>query len=401
MMQYVKKCDARSYAGGSLSPGRATYAGQVKGEGPNEERSTGPPGWGLGAGPTTLSRKTTYVTETATKNTYTPWCDGLPELSEDACMNGSGESREEATGRKMEVLNTKTKTRIGFWNVRTMYETGKLAQVTAEMRRYNLHVLGVSESRWTGTGRLKTSTGETVLYSGRDDDLHREGVAVILKKGTEKSLMEWKPINSRLLKVRLRGKHINTTIIQCYAPTNDSDEDIKDEFYDQLQAEIESLPQHELRIIMGNLNAKVGNDNTNYERAMGREGCGSINDNGERLLETCTTYDYVIGGTLFQNQDIHKLTWCSPNERDINQIDHLMINGTWRSLLDVKAMRGSDHHLVMATLRLKLRRSGPRPSGQRRFGVDKLKDNKTRSSFILQVRNRFQTLSNLEQQQEP
>ncbi|RUS86850.1 hypothetical protein EGW08_005387 [Elysia chlorotica] len=55
----------------------------------------------------------------------------------------------------------------------------------------------------------------------------------------------------------------------------------------------------------------------------------------------------------------------------------------------------------MATLRLKLRRSGPRPSGQRRFDVDKLKDNKTRSSFVLQVKNSFLTLSNLEQQQEP
>ena len=49
---------------------------------------------------------------------------------------------------KLEVMSAKTMARIGFWNVRTMYETGKLAQVTAEMRWYNLHVLVVSESRW-------------------------------------------------------------------------------------------------------------------------------------------------------------------------------------------------------------------------------------------------------------
>ena len=61
-------------------------------------------------------------------------------------MNGSSENQKEATDRKMEVLSAKTKSRIGFWNVRTMYETGKLAQVTAEMRQYMLHILGVSES---------------------------------------------------------------------------------------------------------------------------------------------------------------------------------------------------------------------------------------------------------------
>ena len=70
-------------------------------------------------------------------------------------MNGSGESRKKATGSTMEILNAKTQTRLGFWNVRTMFETGKLVQVTSEMNRYNLHILGVSESRWTGAGRQK------------------------------------------------------------------------------------------------------------------------------------------------------------------------------------------------------------------------------------------------------
>ena len=130
----------------------------------------------------------------------------------------------------MEVLSAKCKTTIGFWNVRAMYETGKLAQARAEMRRYNLHVLGISERSWTGSGRHKTNTGETVLYSGGEDDQHQEGVAIILKKGLEKCLMEWKPISSRLIKVRLKGRHINTTIIQCYEPKNDSEEDSKDTF---------------------------------------------------------------------------------------------------------------------------------------------------------------------------
>ena len=49
---------------------------------------------------------------------------------------------------------------------------------------------------------------------------------------------------------------------------------------------------------MGDLKVKVGSDNTDHDRAMGKEGCGSMNNTGERLLEFCTTYDLVIRGAL-------------------------------------------------------------------------------------------------------
>ena len=321
-------------------------------------------------------------------------------------MNADGQSREDATSRIREDLNTtKTKLRLGHWNVRTMYETGKLAQVTSEMRRFKLHVLGVSESRWTGSGRMKTTTGETVLYSGRNDDLHHEGVAIILKKGVERCLLEWKPVNNRLISARLKGRHINITIIQCYAPTNDSSEEDKDDFYNQLQTEIEKTPRHDLTILMGDLNAKVGNNNTDYERIMGKHGMGTRNENGERLVEFCAMNNLVIGGTLFTHRDIHKLTWNSPNGRDRNQIDHLMINGMWRrSLLDVKTKRsadvGSDHHLVVALIKTKLKKTGARPTTQARFDTQQLKDNTTKTAFISELRNRFQILQDISEQQE-
>ena len=168
-----------------------------------------------------------------------------------------------------------------------MFETGKLAQVTSEMNRYNLHFLGVNESRWTGAGRQRTGTGETVLYSGRDDNMHFEGVAIILKKGLEKSLIKWKPVNSRIIKVRLIGRLNNMSIIQCYAPQTMKMRRTK--IYSTSSYRLH-YKKYDVIIIMGDMNAKVGDDN------LGSHGCGTINNNCERLVDFCADNSMVIGG---------------------------------------------------------------------------------------------------------
>jgi hypothetical protein len=54
----VWSCDPVSYAGGSFATRRVSHAGQVKGDGPDQGRYPGPPGWGLGERPTIPPCKT-------------------------------------------------------------------------------------------------------------------------------------------------------------------------------------------------------------------------------------------------------------------------------------------------------------------------------------------------------
>jgi hypothetical protein len=131
---------------------------------------------------------------------------------------------------------------------------------------------------------------------------------------------------------------------------------------------------------------------------MGKYGCDNINDNGERLVDLCGTNNLVIGGTIFPHKEIHKLTWISPNGRDKNQIDHIIINGKWRrSLQNVRVMRGadvaSDHHLV--NIKLKLKKTSTHVNVERIFDVGKLQDPKIQQEFKLEIQNRFQLLENL------
>ena len=72
-------------------------------------------------------------------------------------MKRQGESRKEASALK-NLLSARKIINIGTWNVRTMYETGKAAQIAAEMRNYKLSVLGLAETRWTKSGQQKLAT---------------------------------------------------------------------------------------------------------------------------------------------------------------------------------------------------------------------------------------------------
>ncbi|VDP22660.1 unnamed protein product [Schistosoma margrebowiei] len=122
-------------------------------------------------------------------------------------------------------------------------------------------------------------------------------------------------------------------IIQCYAPTNDYNEDAKDQFYNRLRSIIEKCPTKDLTILMGDFNAKVGTDNTGYEDIMGRHGLGERNENGERFANLCAFNKLVKGGTIFPHKRIHKATWTSSDHTTQNQIDHICINKTnWKGI---------------------------------------------------------------------
>ncbi|KAK7107318.1 hypothetical protein V1264_015265 [Littorina saxatilis] len=317
---------------------------------------------------------------------------------------GESQSNPEAV-RPTTILTTRTTTTIGTWNVRTMYETGKSAQVAAEMRRYNLNIMGISEARWTGSGQKRLISGELLLFSGheQEDAAHTQGVAMMLSKSAQGALLGWEAHGPRIMTAsfRTKKKRINMDVIQCYAPTNDSEEEEKDDFYNRLLTIIQDRPKRNIIIVMGDFNAKIGSDNRGYEEIMGQQGLGEMNDNGERFADMCATSDLVIGGSVFHHRRIHKATWVSPDLRTENQIDHVCIGRKFRrSLQEVRVKRGadvaSDHHLLVARLKLKLKRNWTEGSSQRqRYNTTALKDNKKQEEFKITLSNKFQVLEEL------
>jgi len=79
--------------------------------------------------------------------------------------------------------------------------------------------------------------------------------------------------------VRIAAKPWNLTIIQVYAPTTVATDSDKDAFYEHLEQMLSQAPNDDIRIVMGDWNAKLGEGNP-----IGKHALGTMNDNSARLF---------------------------------------------------------------------------------------------------------------------
>ena len=141
-------------------------------------------------------------------------------------------------------------------------------------------------------------------------------------------------------------------------------------------------------------------DDTGYEDIMGTHGLRQMNENGERFADLCALNQLVIGGSIFPHKRIHTATWISPNHVTENQIDHICISRKFRrSWRDVRVMGGadvsSDHHLLITTVRLLLKRFTNANSTRTKCNGGLLRNNDTQAAFQISLFNRFQPLQEL------
>jgi len=151
---------------------------------------------------------------------------------------------------------------------------------------------------------------------------------------------------------------LNIAVIQIYVPTSDSTEEDIEMFYEQLEHTIEEMPKKDVKIVIGDWNAKVEMDNEGWEHVMGCHGYRERNERGERLLEFASKNDLLITNTRFQQKDSRNWTWMAPDGKHTNMIDFVLVDRRWKTAVHVcRAFQGadisSDHSLVMCKLKLR------------------------------------------------
>jgi len=303
--------------------------------------------------------------------------------------------RHQATASRIKNMPVTAKEgaiKIATWNVRTLYKVGQLENLKQEMQTLDIDILGVCETRWTDNGRFN-SDDITMLYSGGQN--HANGVGIILKQNIAKSLIGCWAISDRVMTIKLRGVPVDINIIQAYAPTSASTENELETFYEQLDQAISICKSTEIKIVMGDFNAKIGEGRQSL--SVGPYGLGIRNDRGDSLVEWCEGQQLAIMNTWFKDHKRRRYTWVSPDEQTKNQIDFMLIDHRHRNAIKFcKVYPGadcnSDHKLLMAKFACKMKRI-KKAEKKSSLNVNLLRNDATlQSLYAVEVRNRFQVL---------
>ena len=109
----------------------------------------------------------------------------------------------------------------------------------------------------------------------------------------------------------------------------------------------------------------------------------------------CQENALVIANTLFQQHKRRLYTWTSPDSQYQNQINYILCSQRWRSSIESAKARlgadcGSDHELLIAKFRLKLKKVG-KTTRTYRYDLHQIC-----YEYTMEVTNRFKGLDLIE-----
>ena len=196
-----------------------------------------------------------------------------------------------------------------------------------------------------------------IYYCGQES-LRRNGVALIVNKRVWNAVLGCNIKNDRV--ICFQGKPFTITVIQVYALTSNAEEAEVEWVYEDLQDLLEHTckrcPLH-----YRGLECKSRKSRDTWSN--GQIWPWSTKWNRQRLTEFCQENTLVIVNTLFQQHKRRLYTWPSPDGQYQNQVDYILCSQRWRSTIQSAKTRpgagcGSDHELLIAKFRRKLKKAG-------------------------------------------
>ena len=289
---------------------------------------------------------------------------------------------------------------VSTYNVRTLYQPGKSHQFFTGCNDVGLDIVGIQEHRLitsSPTDELWSDDKSWVAIYSSATSQRLGGVGLAIPKHIHRCLQSVQSVSQRILTATFHGNP-RLTVTVVYAPTESATDSEKDDFYDSLKKHLESIKRHDIHLVIGDFNARIGKDSHLSQPMVVGPHCyhEETNSNGERLVNMCQEFKLRPAQARFPHPRSRLWTWMHPNGSKY-QLDHILINSKWvNSLRNCRAYNSvevnSDHRMLSVALKASLRTSRGKPCKRAKFNWKNLQDNATRSQFQIELSNRFQVL---------
>ena len=299
--------------------------------------------------------------------------------------------------KQSKLIKCKQTLQIATFNVRTLNRIGQLPELIASAEEHKIDIICIQEHRYMHTEDIKYhETGKgwsLVTVSAWKNSVNAAigGVGLLIGPRALKTLNSVKKIQPRMMAATFNGNP-RATIISCYSPTNVSEETELVTFYDELSSLVRSIPKHNMLVIGGDMNAQIGkNGNNKYSLH------NTSNRNGQHLADFMIENRLAGLNTNYQKRKGKLWTYTYANNTKA-QIDFVLINKKWKnSAMNCEAYSSfegvsTDHRIVTAKIRLSLRKNAKRSATTKHYDWALLNNKDIRDKYVLELRNRFETL---------
>ena len=287
--------------------------------------------------------------------------------------------------KQQKLLKCKQTIQIATFNVRTLNRPDV---------EYKIDIICIQEHRYTHTEDIKyheTGNGwmlATVSAWKNSVNATVGGVGMLIGPRALKTLNSIERIQPRMMAASFNGNP-RATIISYYTPTNVSEETELVTFYDELSSLVRSIPKHNMLVIGGDMNAQIGNNKYSLHNTSNR--------NEQHLTDFMIENKLTCLNTNYQKREGKLWTYTYANNRKA-QIDYVFINKKWKnSAMNCEVYSSfegvsSDHRIVTAKIRLSLRKNPIRTATTKHYDWTLLNNREIGDKYVLELRNRFETL---------
>ncbi|PNF23609.1 hypothetical protein B7P43_G04761 [Cryptotermes secundus] len=180
-----------------------------------------------------------------------------------------------------------------------------------QLDSYKLDITAIQELKWLGKGVMEK----------RDHARRRvtclEQVLLTCRLRIKGKFFTSRLKSHRICRLRIKGKFFNYSLICAHAPTEYKSDEENDSFYDELDEIYGECPKRDCKIIIGDMNAKVWNEDV-YRSVIGKHSLhNKSNDNGIRLI------NFASSEARRKEKRLHKKKKREYDKQELIELEHL------------------------------------------------------------------------------